>query len=95
MEGGNGSLADGKGRLGLDLWDHSRLRGRNKQGIAERHPVDAKDDGFEARGAECSRSGRSLRKEGGGAGIAHAKGPFVGREGIGIGDSEGDFGVAT
>jgi hypothetical protein len=34
-------------------------------------------------------------KRGGGAGIAHAKGPLVGREGIGIGDSEGDFGVAT
>jgi hypothetical protein len=85
----------GRGVWGWISGDHPGLRGRYKEGIAEGHPIHSEDDGLEAGGPESRGCGGSLCEERVSVGVAHAEGPLVGGEGIGVGDGEGDFGVAA
>jgi hypothetical protein len=86
---------DGKGSLRLDSGDDAGLRGRYKEGITEGHPIHSEDDSLEAGGPESRGCGGSLCEERVSVGVANAEGPLVGGEGIGVGDGEGDFGVAA
>jgi hypothetical protein len=81
--------------LRLDSGDDAGLCGRYEEGIAEGHPIHSEDDSLEAGGPESRSCGGSLCEERVSVGVANAEGPLIGSEGVGIGDSEGDFGVAT